>query len=478
MAKKAESLLEDTTNPPRLGLADTAVEYWLQAKRNARGKQPANVGRKKAQAKRSKVQQSKQREQLESTETQQPVSIKREVLDTMQIQEAPNSSEMVPGSAPNRPSNNPDVSRSGTQKDFELGIDAHTNRKSQMMQPEAVAPNHEEQSESELSASEREVTYEDEDEEADSQAEHRRAEPKPQKRKRATARARATTRMPKPKRCAQQVSRIGKSTGSLDRSLLHKRLRKDPEDSTAKITTDGGRSPDADCIVAIDLGCTFSGCCFAVSTGKESLDNIHTIKTWPAQPYPGPTFKTPTVLALHEENPIEKDQWGYNIDELLKRVAWFKLLFAAEGELKDIDDPLLKEEVGKYLTRLPEGITIEDLLQRYYKYLNAYVQVQLRSKLGAKRLRTLRQKFVITVPASYKEAKKQQVVDIVARSGICDGDVSRISIISEADAAATVAISQWLSHDNPPFKKGEAVMTLDCKYISLPATSFDEYHRL
>ena len=116
----------------------------------------------------------------------------------------------------------------------------------------------------------------------------------------------------------------------------------------------------------------------------------------------------------------------------------------------------------RYLTDLPQGLTYEDLVIRFLRCLDEYVQSYLRRKFK-KAFKTMKQRFVLTVPASYEDNNKNRMLEAAMKAGIAGGDRARITITSEADAAAVITIQQRMIHGDRPFRIGDGVMVLDCK---------------
>ena len=210
---------------------------------------------------------------------------------------------------------------------------------------------------------------------------------------------------------------------------------------------------------------TLAGFSWISTVGKKDLSSIHLFKDWPKAPYPGVLEKTKSVIALREENQgLTKDEFGYAIRDGRSVVVWFKLHFAGDGELKGCDDPLLKAALRNGMMRIPEGWKAVDIIGRMYGHLWELFQNDLRAKgYTDEELQDIALKPVLTVPASYLDAKRKANELAAHDNGIGKRAWDNIVTISEPEAAAIYAITELLEQGRADkiFPKGSSMTVVD-----------------
>jgi len=199
----------------------------------------------------------------------------------------------------------------------------------------------------------------------------------------------------------------------------------------------------ADLVVGIDFGTTFSGVAFALTANiinikdkSKIIDQVHVIKTWPGD---GLADKVPSVISYAGTPP----SWGFRVkasDE--KRVAHFKL-----GLQKDVQShyspPLTNPKasaLGGYLSDhnwrhplLPTKKPVDfasDYLTGIYNYVS---NESLDRHYGQDFLQRQQVSYVITVPAIWGDEARELTRQAAVNAGI---QRRKLMLITEPEAAA------------------------------------------
>ena len=200
-------------------------------------------------------------------------------------------------------------------------------------------------------------------------------------------------------------------------------------------------------VLCLDLGTTNSAIVWATSSGKTPF----VIKDWQMATgvnNSGNLEKAPTVMATPQQNSDLKDTvWGYKVTSRLRKILWFKLLFAAAGVTKPADDPLLRATVGQEMMLLPPNATVLEVHTWFYKLLNDYFLNMMKKpqQLGNRFRTKYKIKTILTVPATYDIPQRKAIEKAARNAGIADQKGDRIVVMSEPEAAAIYTIHESLT---------------------------------
>lgn len=199
-----------------------------------------------------------------------------------------------------------------------------------------------------------------------------------------------------------------------------------------------------DLVVAIDFGTTYTGVAYyhagaAFETADENdvrriAERVNVINTWPPNPALQYTEKTPSLLAYNTDPPT----WGGSVrTHHTPQVAGFKL-----G---------LEPNITQYYGRLPNlngygthpqlpGKLPVDFTTDYLTCVHRYVQrVCLPRQFGADVLLHQRMRYIVTIPAIWKDVAKALTRRAASRAlGVSD---ENLQLISEPEAAALFCAS-------------------------------------
>ncbi|KAF5981277.1 Hsp70 chaperone protein [Fusarium bulbicola] len=201
-------------------------------------------------------------------------------------------------------------------------------------------------------------------------------------------------------------------------------------------------------IVGIDYGTTYSGLSFALSNAADFKD-IH-----PWTKYPGSSthiaehcHKAPSWVAFKDENPdLDENAWGYQIEPGMKTYAWTKLLLDDQALATEYDDPDLNKAAGNGLMRLPAGRTAKDVVTEYLKGMHSMYRKAVIEKIGEDILEEMPVDFWLTVPATWTERAKLITRAAALDAGFASRPIDRLSLITEPDAAAHMALKSSIHH--------------------------------
>ncbi|KPM42135.1 hypothetical protein AK830_g4382 [Neonectria ditissima] len=200
--------------------------------------------------------------------------------------------------------------------------------------------------------------------------------------------------------------------------------------------------PRARLIVGIDYGTTYSGISFAMSTALDFRD----IHPWTA--YPGSSShssghceKAPTLVAFASENDeLDEDAWGYQVEPGMKTYAWTKLLLDSPSLPTEYDDPSLKGSTIPGMVKLPPGRTAKHIVTAYLRGIHDMYQAAVAEKFGKHYLKDLPVNFWLTVPATWSDEAKQVTKDAALDAGFASRPGDYIRLIPEPEAAAHLAL--------------------------------------
>ncbi|KAM0425881.1 hypothetical protein ACHAPT_008819 [Fusarium lateritium] len=228
-------------------------------------------------------------------------------------------------------------------------------------------------------------------------------------------------------------------------------------------------------IVGIDYGTTYSGLSFAMSSASDFKE----IRPWTA--YPGSSThrsdhceKAPSLVAFAAENDeLDQDAWGYQVEPDMKTYAWTKLLLDGCARESEYDDPGLKKAIGSGIMKLPRGHTAKGIVTAYLRGLNTMYQDAVADKLGEGYLDNLPVDFWLTVPATWSDEAKQLTLDAARDAGFASRLHDRIRLISEPEAAAHLALKSSIHHVQDLIEAGTRVMVCDLGGGTVDITSYE-----
>lgn len=130
----------------------------------------------------------------------------------------------------------------------------------------------------------------------------------------------------------------------------------------------------------------------------------------------------------------------------MKTYAWTKLLLDDQALATEYDDPDLNKAAGNGLMRLPAGRTAKDVVTEYLKGMHSMYKKAVIEKIGEDILEEMPVDFWLTVPATWTERAKLITRAAALDAGFASRPIDRLSLITEPDAAAHMALKSSIHH--------------------------------
>lgn len=160
-------------------------------------------------------------------------------------------------------------------------------------------------------------------------------------------------------------------------------------------------------------------------------------------------MKAPSRIAFENENEeLDENAWGYQIDPGMKIYAHTKLLLDESALPSDYDDPNLYLPGGGEIIHLPKGKSAKDVATEYLKGMREMFEDARDEKLSAQGmdLDSLAVDFWLTVPASWSEKAKLLTKNAAVDAGFGTRPIDRVMLIPEPEAAAHYALKSNIYH--------------------------------
>ena len=204
---------------------------------------------------------------------------------------------------------------------------------------------------------------------------------------------------------------------------------------------------NADIVIGIDFGTTFSGVAFALTASitdiadkSKFVNHVKIIKGWPGN---GMAEKAPSLLTY--KNSDSMPSWGFRAQREINgvRIAHFKL--GLQKDLRVYSPVPANSPLGGYLTdhdwrhpSLPTKKAI-NFTADYLSGICSYSKERLESHYGNARLQNQQIAYVITVPAIWGDEAKELTRQAAETAGIPRRE---LILITEPEAAAVYCSSK------------------------------------
>ncbi|KAL6747224.1 hypothetical protein V8C86DRAFT_3201066 [Haematococcus lacustris] len=201
-------------------------------------------------------------------------------------------------------------------------------------------------------------------------------------------------------------------------------------------------------VVGLYVGTYGSG--YAFST-MESSGQARIHVDWPDCPEGLKGPKTRSAILYKGRVPIA---WGHTAIRSLLRLSPAD---QASGNYTMLTNFKLTLQDKHHAAKLPAGLSPEQVIADYLKFLRNYVLEQLAREVGAAMARLENIQWCLTVPAMWSERSKALMRTAAVRAGLIrTADSEALTIVLEPEAAALHA----LEHQAPPLVPGMSVMVL------------------
>ncbi|KAF4630724.1 hypothetical protein G7Y89_g7418 [Cudoniella acicularis] len=208
--------------------------------------------------------------------------------------------------------------------------------------------------------------------------------------------------------------------------------------------------------ISIDLGTTFSGIAWALSTSPK---NINPISSWDSDlPLNSDLHKVPSVLTYNSKG--EVTSWGYKLDADRHPLSWFKLLLSEAASEK-----LAKEQFERYQA-------LQTLLQRfdkdpvqvvadYLRCLWSHATGIIQDAVGVFVWENVSLKITITVPAIWDHTAQELTKQAAEIAGLLKRRGTVLVLVGEPEAAAMAVFEEMTPLERKRFKVGDGFVVCD-----------------
>ncbi|KAI9149947.1 Heat shock 70 kDa protein 12B [Paramyrothecium foliicola] len=209
----------------------------------------------------------------------------------------------------------------------------------------------------------------------------------------------------------------------------------------AKLKAEENRGVDVEqlLVIGIDFGTTYSGAAWATIDDFEA-EQINLITNWPG--HGREEGKAPTAIYYDHDN--GKARWGYDIEDEVSVLQWFKLLLLRQ---EDIQDDVQHSDVFLNAKRMlkQSGKSAVDVVADYLRLFWDHIIDTIQRDRGDFVVEALQLHVVLTVPAMWKGYARQAMKEAASKAGILEDRVAgptTLSFAPEPEAAALASLCE------------------------------------
>lgn len=183
----------------------------------------------------------------------------------------------------------------------------------------------------------------------------------------------------------------------------------------------------------------------------SNASDFKDIRPWTK--YPGASshhaemaVKAPTRVAFAcENNDLDQDAWGYQVEPDMKAYALTKLLLDKETLQSEYDDPELAASISRGDEfMLPTGKSALTVATRFLKGMYDMFEKAAIEMLSEDGFKDMPMDYWLTVPATWSEKAKLLTKRAALDAGFASKESDRIMLIPEPEAAAHAALKSGL----------------------------------
>ncbi|KAL2060285.1 hypothetical protein VTL71DRAFT_9680 [Oculimacula yallundae] len=183
--------------------------------------------------------------------------------------------------------------------------------------------------------------------------------------------------------------------------------------------------------IGIDLGTTFSGVAWALSTSPK---DISIISSWPAHlPANSCQHKVPSVLTYDKGGNVAS--WGYKLDSTKHYIEWFKLGLSKEATRKIAADQPEKYERLQAILRHKQKSAV-DVVADFLRCLWTHATKEIQRSVVRGVWDNVDLKIVLTVPAIWDHDAQHLTRSAAEMAGLLERSNTTLELIGEPEAAA------------------------------------------
>lgn len=179
-------------------------------------------------------------------------------------------------------------------------------------------------------------------------------------------------------------------------------------------------------------------------TANNDARDVAVISDWFGSARRSETLeKVPSRIAFaHENEGIDDDKWGYEVESGMKSYSWTKLLLDTNAAATDFDSEILAGKVRTDLLDLPANMTAEEVVTAYLSHLYKHTLGRLTKVHGEAVMDVTSIDFWFTVPATWQESANYATRMAAMGAGFGSRRGDQLYMITEPEAAAMAILSQ------------------------------------
>lgn len=175
--------------------------------------------------------------------------------------------------------------------------------------------------------------------------------------------------------------------------------------------------------------------------------------------------KVPTKIAYAAENEgLEHDVWGYEVEPWMSSYTWFKLLLDSNATATEFDNPHLQkmqEKEGNGLLRTPGNKSAQEVTTDYMRFLYKHIMAKLAKTYTREAVKVTTIHFWFTHPANWTDEASSNTRDAAEAAGFSDRAIDELFMITEPEAAAMAILSESIEKGTNVYKVGMNVLIAD-----------------
>ncbi len=152
--------------------------------------------------------------------------------------------------------------------------------------------------------------------------------------------------------------------------------------------------------------------------------------------------KVPSKYAYASENEgLQEDKWGYEVEPWMKNYTWTKLLLDEEAAITEHDNPQYQSKVGNGWMKTPQDKTAKEVVADYMRCLLKHLMAKINKGNGKLVMKATPIHFWFTVPATWSDEAVNLTIEAARTAGFASRPGDELSVITEPEAAAMAILS-------------------------------------
>lgn len=185
-------------------------------------------------------------------------------------------------------------------------------------------------------------------------------------------------------------------------------------------------------------------------TARSDARDVEVISDWSGSARNNEMLeKVPSRIAFAYENEgMDKDKWGYQVEPGMKSYSWTKLLLDRDAATTQFDSDVLSGKIQKEFFVLPAEMNAEEVAAAYLSHLYQYTIEKLTKLYTDKIMKVTTIDFWFTKPATWRDSSDDATRAAAEIAGFGSRPGDRLFMITEPEAAAMAILSH--AHETTP----------------------------